>query len=157
MDARKNFAQSVVLAAPVPALSGTQLTVASEQGALFPAAPFNATLWPASTTPTAANAEIVRVTAKADDVFTITREQEGTTAIAIAIGCNIAATITKKFADDVETALAAVTPLYGAGSPEGAVTAAPGARFWQTDTKTDWVKDNGTGNTGWLEIITLGS
>ena len=46
--------------------------------------------------------------------------------------------------------------LTGAGSPEGAVTASPGARYLQTSATTDvkgwikWVKATGTGNTGWV-------
>lgn len=40
--------------------------------------------------------------------------------------------------------------LSGIGSPEGVVTAVPGTHYWQTDTGTDWVKDTGVGNTGWV-------
>jgi hypothetical protein len=46
--------------------------------------------------------------------------------------------------------------LSGTGSPEGAVTAAPGSTWLQTDATTDvkgwirWVKATGTGNTGWV-------
>lgn len=45
-------------------------------------------------------------------------------------------------------------PDTGTGSPEGAVTAPAGSQWWQTDHATfgyvRWVKDSGTGNTGWL-------
>jgi hypothetical protein len=101
-DAHKNFAYSTVLVAPSPATSGTSLTVFTGQGALFPAAPFNAVVWPTGTNPLASNAEIVRVTAIAGDVFTITRAQESTTARTVLIGDNIAASITAKTLEDVE-------------------------------------------------------
>lgn len=52
---------------------------------------------------------------------------------------------------------ALVAALSGIGTPEAVVTAAPGAIFWQTDGPTLWVKNTGTGNTGWLQLITLGT
>lgn len=42
--------------------------------------------------------------------------------------------------------------LTGSGAPEGAITASPGARYWDTVGKRDYVKDNGIGNTGWQEL-----
>ena len=93
MDALKNFAYSLVATPPSPATSGTSLTVTATQGAYFPAAPFDATIWPAGVQPTNANAEIVRVTAVATDTFTITRAQYGTTAQSITAGYQIAQTI----------------------------------------------------------------
>ena len=39
--------------------------------------------------------------------------------------------------------------LAGAGSPEGVVTASPGRTYWDTTNKAFYVKDTGTGNTGW--------
>jgi hypothetical protein len=101
-DAHKNFAVSSVAVAPSPAASGTSLTVATGEGARFPAAPFNGTVCPAQALATPANAEIVRVTAIAGDVLTIVRAQEGTTARAMAIGDLIAATITAKTVTDIE-------------------------------------------------------
>ena len=106
MDAHKNFAVSTVATAPSPATSGTSLTVASGDGTLFPTAPFNATVWPAGVQPTAANAEIVRVTARATDTLTIARAQEGTSARSIVVGDQIAATITAKTLTDVEAPIA---------------------------------------------------
>lgn len=103
-DAHKNFAYSTVSTAPSPATSGTSLTVATGTGVAFPATPFNATVWPASVQPTGANAEIIRVTAIVGDVFTITRAQESSSAMSIAVGYQIAATITAKTVTDVETA-----------------------------------------------------
>jgi hypothetical protein len=38
------------------------------------------------------------------------------------------------------------------GSPEAVLTASPGATVWDTTDKILYVKDSGTGNTGWLAI-----
>lgn len=99
-DAHANFATSLVATAPSPAASGTSLVVTAAQGALFPAVPFNATIWPAATQPTTVNAEIVTVTAIATDTLTIVRTQEGTSARTVVIGDQIAATITAKTLTD---------------------------------------------------------
>lgn len=103
-DAHANFAYSTVATAPSPATSGTSLVVAAGQGALFPAVPFNATIWPTAAQPTAANAEIVRVTAISTDTLTITRAQEGSSARTVVVGDQIAATITKQTLTDIEGA-----------------------------------------------------
>ena len=101
-DAHANFAYSTVATAPSPASSGTSLVVQTGDGANFPAAPFNATVWPAGSQPTKANSEIVRVTAIATDTFTITRTQESSSARTIVTGDQIAATITAKTLTDIE-------------------------------------------------------
>ena len=110
-DAHKNLAIGTVTTAPGTA--GLSLTVASGEGARFPAAPFNCTVWPASVAPLPTNAEIVRVTARAGDVFTIARAQEGTTAKPIAVGYLISNTATAKIFTDLETGLE--TGLAGIG------------------------------------------
>ena len=92
-DAQKNFAYSLVATAPSPATSGTSLIVTAGQGALFPAAPFYATVWPANAQPLSSNAEIVRVTTVSTDTFTIVRAQDGSSAQSIAIGYQIAQTV----------------------------------------------------------------
>lgn len=102
-DAHANFAYSLVAAAPSPPLSGTSLTLMASDGALFPDAPFNVTVWPPNVAPRASNAEVVRVTAKVGDVLTISRTQEGSAAQAIAAGWQVAATITRKTLTDIET------------------------------------------------------
>jgi hypothetical protein len=119
-DAHANLAKSTVATAPSPALTGTSLTVAAGQAVRFPVAPFNCTVWPTGVDPTFTNAEIVRVTAIAGDVFTIVRAQEGTTARAIVVGDNIANTATVKVFTDIQTAVNAIptgpwtpwTPVY---------------------------------------------
>jgi hypothetical protein len=40
----------------------------------------------------------------------------------------------------------------GSGSPESSVTANVGDLFLQTDTGKVWVKETGTGNTGWVQV-----
>ncbi len=76
--------------------------VAAGQGALFPVAPFNLTVWPTAVQPLSTNAEIVRVTARTSDTLTITRAQEGTTARTIVVGYQVANAITAKVLTDVE-------------------------------------------------------
>ena len=101
-DAHVNFGQSIVVIAPVPADSGTSLTVFPGHGARFPAAPFNCTRWPAGSTPSYDNASIFRVTSKVGDTFTIVHAQEGTPARPFLLGDNVAATVTAKTLTDVE-------------------------------------------------------
>lgn len=116
-DAHKNFAYSTVATAPSPASSGTSLVVAAGDGSKFPAAPFNATVWPSGAQPTDANAEIVRVIAVATDTFTITRAQESSSARAIGVGDQIGANITAKTLTDIEGA--AGSPLTTKGDIHG--------------------------------------
>jgi len=104
MDAYKNFAYGVVLTPPAPASSGTSAVLAAGHGARFPAAPFNATVWPAGAIPDPVNAEIVRVTAIATDTLTLTRAQEGSTARAIVAGDQLAATMTAVTLDSLRNA-----------------------------------------------------
>lgn len=104
-DAHSNFGYSTVAVAPVPALAGNSLDVAAGQGALFPAVPFNCTVWPAGVAPISSNAEIVRVTNIVGDTLTITRAQEGTAAVAIAVGYQIANTTSVKVFTDIENAI----------------------------------------------------
>jgi len=103
-DAHANFAISAVVTAPSPATSGTSLTVNSGDGAKFPVPPFNATVWATGTTPITTNAEIVRVTARATDTFTILRAQEGSSARTIISTDQIMAAITAKTLTDLERA-----------------------------------------------------
>ena len=106
-DAHKNFAYSTVATKPTPPSSGTSLVVAAGQGVLFPAVPFNATVWPVGAQPTTTNAEIIRVTNVSTDTFTIVRSQEGSSARTMVNGDQIAATITAKTLTDVEALTAA--------------------------------------------------
>lgn len=96
----KNFAYSTVVTPPSPADSGASVTVVDAD--VFPAPPFNATVWPTGLQPLASNAEIVQVTAAAANTFTITREQEDSDARSIIAGDQIAATVTAKTLTDLE-------------------------------------------------------
>lgn len=100
-DNHKNFAYTVVTTAPVPATSGTTLVVSD--GTVFPAAPFNITIWPVNVQPLSSNAEIARVTAITTNTLTITRAQEGSVARAIVVGDQVALTITAKTLTDAES------------------------------------------------------
>lgn len=101
-NAHKNFAYSLVATAPSPASSGTSLVVTAAQGALFPAVPFQATIWPTAANPISTNAEIVTVTAIATDTLTIVRANEGSSARTVVVGDQIAATVTAQTLTDVE-------------------------------------------------------
>jgi len=41
----------------------------------------------------------------------------------------------------------------GAVTPDGVVTADPGALYYETSLPSYWVKATGTGNTGWIQLI----
>lgn len=107
MDPHKNFAYGTVLTAPSPATSGTSLVLGSGQGAGFPApatdGAFNVVVWPAGGPPTAANAEIARVSARSTDTFgTVARAQEGTSARTIVVGDQVMLAPTAKTYTDIE-------------------------------------------------------
>jgi hypothetical protein len=102
VDGLANFGYSTVATAPSPAASGTSLIVAAGTGALLPPVPFQLTVWPTGSNPTATNAEIVRVSAKSTDTLTIARAQEGTSARTIVVGDQCGAFITKKTLTDLQ-------------------------------------------------------
>src|SRR3990170_1682707 len=155
-DAHKNFAYSTVATAPVPADSGTSLIVASGAGALFPAPPFNVTVWPASAQPLASNAEIVRVTDITGDTFTIVREQEGSAARAIIVGDQIAATITAKTLTDAEIGSIIDKTWAELKALADASSLAPGQLYRITDFRTRHLIPNTTDyNIGPTEPITV--
>src|SRR6187551_317269 len=99
-DALANLAIGTVATGPAPASSGTTLTLTAGHGARMPAAPFQATVWPAGAIPDPVNAEIVRVMARAGDVLTLVRASESTTARTITAGDLLAATITKRVLEE---------------------------------------------------------
>ena len=108
MANKANLANSVLFA-PLSD-SGTTLQVYTGDGSLFPAAPFYLTLSPKNKWSRKINSEIVLVTAKATDTFTITRAQKGTTAKEFSYGDLAAVGIYKEDLDDVYTsAVAAAT------------------------------------------------
>lgn len=108
----------------------TSFSVASGHGARFPSISggdyFYATL-----VDSAGNIEIVRVTARATDTFTVTRGQDGTTARAYSVGDRVDLRITKSMLDDFKTdTRTGYLPLSG-GTMAGAITFAAG-QTWPT-------------------------
>jgi hypothetical protein len=124
-DAHKNLAIGQILTAPSPATTGLSLTLRAGQGALFPTAPFNCTVWPASVNPISTNAEIIRVTNVVGDVLTIVRAQEGTTAKSIAVGWQVSNSISVKVITDLETAVNAL-PAFAIQSISAGTSVATG-------------------------------
>lgn len=45
--------------------------------------------------------------------------------------------------------------MIGTGSPEGAVTANPSQLFWNSTGSALWLKQSGTGNTGWIPLLSF--
>jgi hypothetical protein len=101
-----NLAASLVATAPSPATSGTSLVVTTGEGALFPTTAFYAVAHDPAVLPTSLTAEIVKVTARSTDTFTITRAQRGTTAKSIAVGWRIYQAI---LAEDIDGAVRTIT------------------------------------------------
>lgn len=44
-------------------------------------------------------------------------------------------------------------PYGGSGSPEGVQTAPPNSIYWDSTNKAFYVKDSGTGSTGWQVLV----
>jgi len=88
---RKNFAYGTVLTPPDPAASGTSIILNSGEGARFPntsGGTYVCVVKEASLPATPSNSEVVLVTTHdpAGDTFTVTREQEGSSARTVVIG-----------------------------------------------------------------------
>src|SRR3990167_5754523 len=107
---KKNNAKSTITDNPLTS-GATTVNVQSGDGAKFPAAPFHATLY----TTDAALGEIVRVTAKSTDAFTITRAQEGTSAQSWAQNAHIELLVTAKLFDDFQTRTEVIVATDGSG------------------------------------------
>jgi hypothetical protein len=122
LDNFVNFAKSSLASGGISS-STTSITLVTGGASRFPAAPFNATIWNASnySDPSDDPAhEIVRVTVVTGDVFTVTRAQEGTAALAhngFGKVYYIAASITAKTLSDINAGLGgggtAITALTG--------------------------------------------
>lgn len=105
-DAHTNLAVSAVATAPSPATSGTSLVVTTGHGSsMFPAAPFYITVGATASTFTRSNAEVMRVTNKSTDTFTVVRAQGGTTARTVIVGDVVAATFTAEMLRSLEMAI----------------------------------------------------
>lgn len=95
------------------------MVVTAGEGSRFPTVPFNATIFPAATTPLPSAAEVVRVTARSTDTLTLTRAQEGSSARAIIVGDQIVAGPTVKAITDLEawaSAISTGTTISGLGT-----------------------------------------
>lgn len=91
VDALKNFAYGTL--SNSPGTAGTSFVLQTGQGANFPTGTFSCTCWPVNQLPLSSNSEIVRGTVSGD-TLTVTRQQEGTGAINVVAGYQIAQTIT---------------------------------------------------------------
>jgi polygalacturonase len=105
MAALKNFSYSIIAIPPSPANTGTTLTVSEGHGILF-AKDRPAVIYPTAMPPLYFNAEIVQVTNVVGDVLTITRAQEGTAAVSILGGHQIAQPITAEEFNQIEALIA---------------------------------------------------
>jgi parallel beta-helix repeat protein len=107
---KKNNAKSTITDNPLTS-GATTLNVRSGDGAKFPAAPFQATLY----TTDAALGEIVKITAKSTDAFTIVRAQEGTSAQSWAQNAHLELLVTAKLFDDFQTRTEIIVATDGSG------------------------------------------
>lgn len=121
-DGKANFSVSTIAVAPSTPIAGLSLAVQPTEGALFPTPPFNAVVCGVDETPLAENAEIIRVTAKTGDVFTIERAQEGSKVRAIGTGDQIFSGDTARSWTDVQTAIEANIPNAQKGIANGVAT-----------------------------------
>ena len=88
----------------VSSTTGTSIQLSSSSG-FASGANQNITVWPSGVDPTTSNAEIMRVTNNniQNNTLTVTRAQEGSTALGnIAVGYQVANTITPKVLTDIE-------------------------------------------------------
>ena len=108
-DQHVNFAYSTVQAVSgvIGSTSGTTINIVNTLDLPdLAAGAYNVTVWPSGVSPTRANAEIMRVTAKTATTLTVTRAQEGTAVLsAIAAGYQVALAMTQKLLTDIETAI----------------------------------------------------
>src|ERR1700752_1723403 len=120
-DTHANLAVSTIAVAPSPATSGTTATLASGDGTVWTtlglSPPFNVVIWPGTDAiPKHSTAEIARVTAMSGDNITTmvratTTETPAQGPIAISVGYNIGAFITKKTLLDLESGGGVTVPL----------------------------------------------
>lgn len=108
-----NFGDSILAAGIAP--GDTSISIATGTGSRFPA--LGAGDWfYAVLVDVSANREIVKVTARVTDTLTVTRAQEGTTALSFAVGSVIRATLTKQAFEDY---MASLSSIYGVPSQTG--------------------------------------
>lgn len=138
VDPIANFAYGTILTPPSPATTGTSFVLNSGQGTRFPnpsGANYNVIIKAVGERPLSSNSEIVRVTAKTSDTFTITREQESTTARTIIAGDEVYIAFTKKTRDDIQTEIDAADTAAAAAQSD-ATDALAAAAAAQADADT---------------------
>ena len=105
-DQHTNFAYSTVQSGSgvIGSTTGTTINIVNTADLPDPTiGAYNVTVWPSGASPTSANAEIMRVTAKSGTTLTVTRAQEATAALAaIAAGYQVALAMTSKLLTDIE-------------------------------------------------------
>lgn len=107
---KKNNATSTITNNPL-AIGAISVSVQAGDGAKFPNAPFHATLH----TGNPDTGEIVKVTVKSTDTFTIERAKEGTSAAEWAAGTKLELLITAQLLNDFQTRTELVIALDGSG------------------------------------------
>lgn len=143
--------------------AATSFSVASGKGALFPTISgsdyFYVTL-----ANTAGTIEIVKVTARVTDTFTVTRGQDGTAAVSWAAGDKVDLRITKAVLDDLKTdtkssltsgnvtTALGYTP-YNSSNPSGYIT---GITSGMVTTALGYTPYNSTNPSGYISGITSG-
>lgn len=106
MDVRQNFGYSTIQ--NTPSTGGTSFIVETGHGTRF-LANTNVVVCPLGERPTVDNAEVVRITGISTDTLTVTRAQEGTSAVDVDTSYQVFDAITKKDFDDIETEIDAAT------------------------------------------------
>ena len=132
LDQRKNFAKGIVSTGYNA--SATTIVLATNEGNKFPSFagnPFNVVWWNSTDFADPADdptAEIVRVTGRTGDSLTVTRGQEGTSAVTHNSGSKVykmALCLTKKMIDDIEAVTTSLTKsafLAKADATSGVIT-----------------------------------
>lgn len=141
----KDYATSLIISAPFPSNTGTELTVENGHGIRFPEPPFKATIHPANYMPDLDNAEKVLVTEVAGDTFTIERALSPTTAKYIQAGDRISNSF---FFEDFQEVLdySKEPGPTGPQGPQGAV--GPAGPQGETGEKGESGFTGATGDTG---------
>ena len=140
----------------------TSLTVASGTGALFPALSGSQYFW-CTLANNAGTVEIVKVTARSTDTFTITRAQDNTSAVSWSSGDKVelrlvaAALNDLPKLDEANTFASGVTQTIGTLALTNALTVANGGTGQTTYTNGQLLIGNTTGNTLTKATLTAGT
>lgn len=155
-DPHPNLVAGTVAAAPVPATTGAYIGLTDATDFPDPATygAYNMTVSAANSRAVLANSEVVRCTAKAGSVLTVTRAQEGTTARSILVGDQVIVALTKKSMTDIETLL---TPRFNRTVGATASVADGGTITHGLGTTPDFVLVTGTVASNILTVTAKGA